>query len=116
MDSLTEVLFGLIMTPAITLGAGLVVQEGEEAAKQLFVGILGSNLAWGFVDAAMYLMSCMLERSMESRLLAAIQKAPHEDDAIAIIAHELDPKLAPLTSKEESEESCTTESSRDSER
>ena len=100
-DSLTEVLFGVIMTLAITLGAGLVVKEGDQAATRLLLGILGCNLAWGFVDAVMYLMGCILERTTSERMLLAIQKSGDENDALAVIQRELDPKLERLTSNEE---------------
>jgi len=51
--SLTEILFGLIMTLTFTLGAGIVVQdEGREGARQLPIAALGCNIAGGIIDAA----------------------------------------------------------------
>ena len=62
-DSSSELLFGAIMALTITLGAGLIVQEGSEATTRILFGILGCNVAWGLIDAGMYVMGCMLERS-----------------------------------------------------
>ena len=48
-----EALFGLIMTLTFTLGADLVIQEeGREATRQMLIGILGCNLAWGIIDGS----------------------------------------------------------------
>ncbi len=46
-----EILFGLIMTLTFTLAAGIVIQEeGREGAREMLIGILGCNLAWGIID------------------------------------------------------------------
>ena len=55
--SLSEVLFGLIMTLTFTLGAGLIIQEeGREGARQLLIATIGCNIAWGIIDGALYLV------------------------------------------------------------
>lgn len=100
-DRLGEVLFGLIMVLTFTLGAGLIVEEGREATAEMLLGILGCNAAWGIIDGAMYMMTCMFDRSLKARLLHAIQQAPNEEDALAVVARELDDRLEPLTSPEE---------------
>jgi hypothetical protein len=49
-----EVLFGLIMTLTFTLAAGIVIQEeGREGAREMLIGILGCNLAWGIIDGVL---------------------------------------------------------------
>ena len=61
--SLSEILFGLIMTLTFTLGAGIVIQEeGREGAREMLVAILGCNLAWGVIDGLFYLMGCLAEK------------------------------------------------------
>jgi len=100
-ESLGEVMFGLIMVLTFTLGAGLIVKEGTEATTRMLLGILGCNVAWGLIDGAMYVMSSMLERSRKARLLQSVQKAASEEDALAMIGQELDPRLEPFTSLEE---------------
>ena len=100
-ETLSEVLFGLIMVLTFTLGAGLIVKEGTEATTRMLLGILGCNVAWGLIDGAMYVMSSMLERSRKARLLQSVQKAASEEDALAMVGRELDPRLEPFTSLEE---------------
>jgi hypothetical protein len=91
-----EILFGLIMVLSITLTAGLTVAEGREGVRQLLIAALGCNLAWGFIDGIMYVMNCMAERSVRSRLIRAIQTAPREDVALDMIRSELEPELESL--------------------
>ncbi|HWT79461.1 MAG TPA: VIT1/CCC1 transporter family protein [Candidatus Methylomirabilis sp.] len=100
-ESLGEVLFGLIMAFSFTLGAGLIVKEGAEATTRMLWGILGCNVAWGFIDGAMYAMSSVFDRSRKARLLQSIQSAASEKEALAMVGRELDPRLEPFTSLEE---------------
>jgi len=100
-DILGEVLFGLIMTLGFTLGAGLIVQEGQDAIRQMLLGILGCNVAWGLVDGAMYIISSMFNRSRKARLLQLIQQSTTDEDALAIVRRELDPSLEPYATEQE---------------
>ena len=54
---LNESVFGLVMTLTFTLGAGLVVKEGPDATRQLLIGVLGCNLAWGIIDGMILIMA-----------------------------------------------------------
>lgn len=100
-ESLSEVLFGLIMVLTFTLGAGLIVGESREATTQMLLGVLGCNVAWGLVDGVMYMMTGMLDRSRKARLIQSIQNAADEEDALAMVGRELDSGLEPITSPEE---------------
>src|SRR5205085_10065333 len=60
---LGEILFGLIMTLTVTLSAGLAVAEGRAGVRQLLAAAIGCNLAWGIIDAVMYVMKCITVRS-----------------------------------------------------
>ena len=100
-DSLSEVLFGVIMALTFTLGAGLIVKEGPDATTKLLLGVLGCNIAWGIVDGAMYVMDSLLERSRKASLLLSIQKAAGEEEALAMVGRSLDARLEPFTSQAE---------------
>jgi VIT1/CCC1 family predicted Fe2+/Mn2+ transporter len=100
-ERLGEVLFGLIMVLTFTLGAGLIVKEGTEATTQMLLGILGCNVAWGLIDGAIYVIGSMFDRSRKARLLQSIQKAVSEEDALAMVGRELDPRLEPFMSPED---------------
>jgi hypothetical protein len=61
IDRISEVLFGLIMVLTFT-GSISVASDGRAEIRELLWAALGCNLAWGIVDAVMYLMSTTLER------------------------------------------------------
>jgi VIT1/CCC1 family predicted Fe2+/Mn2+ transporter len=75
--SLSEILFGLIMTLTFTLGASIVVQdEGAAGARELLVAALGCNIAWGIIDACFYLITSTFEREEFRRLGRRIREVP----------------------------------------
>ena len=89
-ESLAEILFGLIMTLTFTLGAGLLVEEGPQAVRQLLVATVGCNIAWGIIDGALYVVGQIFERGRMARLGDMIRRADTEDAAAAIVEQELD--------------------------
>ena len=93
-----EALFGLIMTLTFTLGADLVIQEqGREGARQMLVGILGCNLAWGLIDGVLYVLGCAFERGRLHRIGYEVHAAPSPLRARQLVAAELDELLVPIT-------------------
>ena len=94
-ESLGEILFGLIMVLTFTLGAGIAVRTGAGAgdARELLYATLGCNIAWGIIDAALYIMGNMFVRSRRARLAWAVKAAPDEAAALAAIREEMEPGL-----------------------
>src|SRR5688572_33107277 len=61
VDRISEMLFGLFM--ALTfVGAVSVGDSGREQLRAMFIAALGCNLAWGLVDAVMYLVRTITDR------------------------------------------------------
>ena len=100
---LGEILFGLIMVLTVTLTAGLTVAEGRAGVRQLLLAAIGCNLAWGIIDAVMYIMNCLTERSGKVRLIEAVQHARDNRAALDIIQSEIEPDLQSLLDPEERE-------------
>src|ERR1043166_7859477 len=100
-ERLTEVLFGLIMVLTCTLGAALTVEEGREATREMLLGALGCNVAWGLINAVIFLMDALFERGRTQRLVASVRSARNEDHAFELIEGELEPALEGIASKEE---------------
>ena len=100
---LGEILFGLIMVLTATLTAGLTVAEGKAGVRQLLLSALGCNLAWGIIDAIMYIMNSITERSGRSRFLREIQSAPDSQTALNLIRDEVEPEFQSLTTLEDRE-------------
>src|SRR6478735_4795721 len=98
-----EILFGLIMVLTVTLTAGLTVAEGSEGVRQLLFAAIGCNIAWGLIDAVMYVMNCMIVRSGKVRLVQAVQRAPNEQTALNLIRQEIEPELQELLDPEDAE-------------
>jgi hypothetical protein len=86
---LGEVLFGLIMVLTFTLAAGFAVSEDKAGVRELLLAAIGCNLAWGIIDAVMYLMSCLTERAGKLRLAQAVRSAPDATTAMAAIDNEI---------------------------
>lgn len=100
--SLGEAMFGLIMTLTFTLGAGIIIRdEGREGARQLLIALIGCNIAWGIIDAALYLVGQLLNRGQRKHLVLAVRNAADEHSASALIAGELDELLGNVTSAAE---------------
>src|SRR5258706_14811585 len=85
-ESLSEVLFGLVMTLTFTLGAGVLVRDDPEAWRELLVAAVGCNVAWGIIDAAMYIAAQLFEGAQRRGLVHAVQRADDEEQAVGGVA------------------------------
>lgn len=93
MDRIAEVLFGIIMVLTFT-GSLSAATSGREEIRTMLLGAIGCNLAWGIVDAAMFLMAQLSERG---RGLVAYRTARHAGEperARQAIADALPPVVA----------------------
>ncbi len=94
VERLSEILFGLIM--ALTITSAVSVATGDQnAVRTMLFAALGCNVAWGIIDAGMYLMARLGERGRTALAVRAVRDAASRDDAHRIIADELPPLLAP---------------------
>jgi hypothetical protein len=100
---LGEILFGLIMVLTVTLTAGLTVADGREGVRQLLLAAIGCNVAWGIIDAVMYVMDCVTVRSGKMRLVEAVQRAPDTASALKLVRNDIEPDLQELLDPENAE-------------
>jgi hypothetical protein len=77
VDRVSELIFGLLMALSF-VGAVSVAETGREEVRTLFVTALGCNLAWGLVDAVMYLVRTVTDRG---RLLTVVRSVVSAPDA-----------------------------------
>lgn len=101
VDSLAEILFGLIMVLSFTLAAGFVAGEGAAGVHKLLIATLGCNIAWGLIDGAMYVMGSLMHRGRRMRFIAAIQCAPDDATKRRIVAAEMEDALTSRTTPSE---------------
>jgi uncharacterized membrane protein YdcZ (DUF606 family) len=74
----SEALYGIILT--LTTTASLRVVAGQNIdARGLFAATLTTSIAWGFVDAVMYLINVLLARARERKVLDDLRQAPTEE-------------------------------------
>ena len=101
IDRISEILFGLIMAATI-IGSMSVAGAGQQEVRTVLVAALGCNLAWGLVDALMYLMRTLTERSRLGVLARQVQGA---DAATAqrLIKVALPPHIAAIAGADEIE-------------
>jgi hypothetical protein len=99
-ERLGEVLFGLIMVLTFTLGAGVGLAGDRDATRELLIAALGCNAAWGIIDAALHLIGRVSERGRLYRLMTAVQTAPSDGHALALVAQELDERIPSMVRPE----------------
>ena len=60
----------------------------------MLLGAIGCNLAWGIIDAAFYLISCLTEHGRNATILRSVQRATDPTHAQRIIADALPAPVA----------------------
>ena len=101
LDRISEVLFGLIMAVTI-VGSISIATAGSDDVRTVMVAALGCNLAWGLVDAVMYLVRTLTERTRMRALGKSVTGAEPEA-ARRIIESTLPPHLLAVTGPDELE-------------
>src|SRR5215813_1223420 len=100
---LGEILFGLIMVLTVTLTASFTVADGKRGVRQLLLAAVGSNVAWGIIDASMYIMNSMVVRRGKMRLVEAVQRSPDQQRALVLIKDRVEPELQEILGPEKAE-------------
>lgn len=99
IDRVSEVIFGLIMALTFT-GSLSAASAAREEIRTMMFAALGCNLAWGLVDAVMYLVGTLTERSRNLTLLRRVRGAAAPQEAHAIIAEALPGRLGEVIGAE----------------
>jgi hypothetical protein len=98
----SEILFGLIMVLTFT-GTLSAATAGQEEVRTLLIAAIACNVAWGLVDAVMYVMSSLAERGRDVLTVRAIRNASTTQGAHRVIADALPPLVASILSSEDFE-------------
>lgn len=102
VERLSEVLFGLIMAMTFT-GSIHAASAGHEEYRTMLFGAIGCNVAWGLVDAVMYVLTDLVERNRGRVLLRALHAEPRAEAAHALIAGVLPDRIAEAITTDELE-------------
>src|SRR5262249_47437564 len=82
-ESLGEILFGLIMVLTVTMGARLLTRRDALDGHEIVVAAVGCNIAWGIIDAVLFVLGTLYQRSQKMRLVRAVRGAPDRAAALA---------------------------------
>lgn len=95
VDRISEVLFGLIMVLTFT-GAISAATDGRQEVGELLWAALGCNVAWGLVDAIMYLMNVASERGHALKAIIKIQESKDVEASRNALRDEMQPLMSTL--------------------
>jgi hypothetical protein len=90
---IAEGLFGLIMVLTFT-GTISVSTAGKQEVRELLWAALGCNLAWGLVDAIMYLMDVLITRAHGVTVINQIKQSADNRTSRSIIRENITPLMA----------------------
>ena len=99
IERISEILFGLIMVLSFTCAIS-VAEVNRIDVKEVLIGALGCNLAWGVIDAIMYLMNVWAQRGRDMTILEFVRKTEDHEKAIRYIAETFSPELSVVVGKE----------------
>ena len=98
----SEILFGVIMALTFTTTVN-AANGGAEDLRALLYAALGCNLAWGLVDAVMFLMNALTERGRDLVTVRAVRDARAPAEAHRVRREAMPPSLSPLLASEDIE-------------
>jgi VIT family len=71
-----------------------VANVGRDDVRLMLISALGCNIAWGIIDAILYLMGCLAEKGKGINTFRAVRKATDPQKARSLIADALPPAVA----------------------
>jgi len=92
----------LIMVLTFT-GSLSVAEAGRQDIRAMLIGALGCNVAWGIIDAVLYLMGSLAESARNLTTYRAVRQAANRVAAHDLIADALPPVLASVLAPQELE-------------
>ena len=93
IERVSEVVFGLIMVLTFT-GSLSVATAGRAEVREMLIGALGCNLAWGVIDAMLYLMASLADKGRGLAALHAVRATQDPVEGQRQIADALPPVIA----------------------
>jgi VIT1/CCC1 family predicted Fe2+/Mn2+ transporter len=104
IDGLSEGVFSIIVFLIFTLAFKVIWLRDaleqpitSQMMNELIISAMGAILAWGIIDGMMYALTSYLAREERHRLLKDIQSADTEEEALDLIADDMDYLLEPIT-------------------
>lgn len=105
IERISEVLFGLIMVLTFT-GSLSVTDAGEDDVRFMLLGALGCNLAWGIIDAVIFLMGALAEKGRRLMLHRALRATSDPARTRKMFSEAIPHDLASVVSPAEIDSFC----------
>lgn len=102
-STMGELIFGMIMVMTFTLGARLLGADEPLDGRELMAAALGCNIAWGIIDAFLYLLGTIHERRRVASVQAALRRQETDAAAFTLLREELNDGLSSLAARESQE-------------
>jgi VIT1/CCC1 family predicted Fe2+/Mn2+ transporter len=102
VDRASESIFGVLMAVSIVGALGVTAGDSQEIRTTLVMA-LACNIAWGFTDAVMYLVTTAITKSRNFRLARRLLQSTDQGEAHRIITEAL-PDLVASCAKDETVE------------
>ena len=102
LSRMSEVLFGLIM--ALTFTCTLdAASGGREEVHTLMIGAITCNIAWGLVDAVMFLIASITERGRDLVTMREVRAAKNPMRGRRTVADAVSPMMSALLTDDDFE-------------
>lgn len=93
IERFSEMLFGVIMVLTFTCSIS-VAEAGREDIRTMLFSALGCNLAWGLIDAVLYLTNTLAERGRGLVVLRRVHSTADASEGRSLIAEAMPPLIA----------------------
>lgn len=102
IDRISEIIFGVIMALTFTCSVS-VIETDKAEVKELLLGAITCNIAWGLVDAVIFLIMTMIEEGRGLTVYKFVRKSKQKEKSIRFIKDALPPVIASVMSTDEIE-------------
>ena len=99
-ERLSEALYSLILVLTVISAIEITIARDQQTSSTILFVALGASVAWGMVDAVVYVLTGLHKRNHHVRVVSRIKKRP-KADAIRQIDDELEDSLIGVLDKEE---------------
>ncbi len=99
IERISEILFGLIMALSFTCAIS-IAETDRIGVKEMLIGAIGCNIAWGVIDAFMYLINVLVQRGRDISILNFVRNTGEPEKAREYLAETFSPELIAVIKKE----------------
>jgi VIT1/CCC1 family predicted Fe2+/Mn2+ transporter len=90
MERIAEVIYGIIMALTFT-GTLSIAKANTTEVREMLLAAIGCNIAWGFVDGVMYVLTNLTTRLRGRTLIRFLRENPKSPEAQKLMADFLPP-------------------------